>query len=117
MLGLWSLLPQFSYTKLVIIVDADIDPRDWAQVMWAVATRADASRDLVTLTDTPIDYLDFASPKPGLGGKLGMDATNKLAPETEREWGRPMAMDPQTIARIDELWPALGLAPASGTAR
>ncbi|WP_353186601.1 UbiD family decarboxylase [Bosea sp. (in: a-proteobacteria)] len=116
MLGLWSLLPQFSYTKLVIVVDADIDPRDWAQVMWAVATRADASRDLVTLADTPIDYLDFASPKPGLGGKLGIDATNKLAPETEREWGRPMAMDPQTIARIDALWPALGLAPAPGAA-
>jgi 4-hydroxy-3-polyprenylbenzoate decarboxylase len=114
MLGLWSLLPQFSYTKLVIVVDADINPRDWAQVMWAVATRADASRDLVTLTDTPIDYLDFASPKPGLGGKLGIDATNKLPPETEREWGRPMAMDPQVVARIDELWPALGLAPAPG---
>jgi 4-hydroxy-3-polyprenylbenzoate decarboxylase len=109
MLGLWSLLPQFSYTKLVIVVDDDIDPRDWAQVMWAVATRADASRDLVTLTDTPIDYLDFASPKPGLGGKLGIDATNKLPPETEREWGRPMAMDPQVVARIDALWPALGL--------
>ena len=109
MLGLWSMLPQFSYTKLVIIVDDDIDPRDWAQVMWAVATRSDASRDLVTLTDTPIDYLDFASPKPGLGGKLGIDATNKLPPETEREWGRPMAMDPAVEARIDALWPALGL--------
>ena len=117
MLGLWSLLPQFSYTKLVIVVDADIDPRDWTQVMWAVATRADASRDLVTLTDTPIDYLDFASPKPGLGGKLGIDATNKLAPETEREWGRPMAMDPAVSARVDALWPSLGLAPASGAPR
>jgi len=116
MLGLWSLLPQFSYTKLVIIVDGDIDPRDWAQVMWAVATRSDASRDLVTLSDTPIDYLDFASPKPGLGGKLGIDATNKLPPETEREWGRPMAMTPEVIARIDTLWPSLGLHPA-GTAR
>jgi len=116
MLGLWSLLPQFSYTKLVIVVDADIDPRDWTQVMWAVATRADASRDLVTLTDTPIDYLDFASPKPGLGGKLGIDATNKLPPETEREWGRPMAMSPEIVARIDELWPTLGLAPAPGAA-
>ncbi|SEG50219.1 UbiD family decarboxylase [Bosea lathyri] len=114
MLGLWSMLPQFSYTKLVIIVDADIDPRDWAQVMWAVATRADASRDLVTLSDTPIDYLDFASPKPGLGGKLGIDATNKLPPETEREWGRPMAMDPKVSARIDALWPALGLGAAPG---
>lgn len=117
MLGLWSMLPQFSYTKLVIIVDEDIDLRDWAQVMWAVATRADASRDLVTLTDTPIDYLDFASPKPGLGGKLGIDATNKLPPETEREWGRPMAMDPAVEARIDALWPSLGLPPIPGASR
>lgn len=117
MLGLWSMLPQFSYTKLVIIVDEDIDPRDWAQVMWAVATRADASRDLVTLTDTPIDYLDFASPKPGLGGKLGIDATNKLPPETEREWGRPMAMDPAVEARIDALWPSLGLSSNPGALR
>jgi 4-hydroxy-3-polyprenylbenzoate decarboxylase len=117
MLGLWSLLPQFSYTKLVVIVDADIDPRDWAQVMWAVATRSDSSRDLVSIADTPIDYLDFASPKPGLGGKLGIDATNKLPPETEREWGRPMAMDPAVSARIDALWPSLGLAPGSEDAR
>ncbi|MGY6247687.1 UbiD family decarboxylase [Bosea thiooxidans] len=115
MLGLWSLLPQFSYTKLVIVVDADIDPRDWAQVMWAVATRADSSRDLVSIADTPIDYLDFASPKPGLGGKLGIDATNKLAPETDREWGRPMAIDPAVSARIDALWPALGLDTPPGT--
>ncbi|KRE15831.1 3-octaprenyl-4-hydroxybenzoate carboxy-lyase [Bosea sp. Root381] len=116
MLGLWSMLPQFSYTKLLIIVDEDINPRDWAQVMWAVATRADASRDLVNLADTPIDYLDFASPKPGLGGKLGIDATNKLPPETEREWGRPMAMDPAVSARIDALWPSLGLLMPSGSA-
>ncbi|WP_244492825.1 UbiD family decarboxylase [Bosea sp. Root670] len=115
MLGLWSLLPQFSYTKLVIVVDGDIDPRDWAQVMWAVATRSDASRDLITLSDTPIDYLDFASPKPGLGGKLGIDATNKLPPETDREWGRPMAMAPGVSARIDALWPSLGLGPGSGS--
>ena len=114
MLGLWSLLPQFSYTKLVIVVDADIDPRDWAQVMWAVATRADSSRHHVSNPDTPIDYLDFPSPKPGLGGKLGIDATNKLPPETEREWGRPMAMDPQVVARIDALWPTLGLTTAPG---
>ena len=116
MLGLWSMLPQFSYTKLIIVVDADIDPRDWGQVMWAVATRSDASRDLVTIADTPIDYLDFASPKPGLGGKLGIDATNKLPPETEREWGAPMAMDPEVSARIDALWPSLGLATPPGTA-
>jgi 4-hydroxy-3-polyprenylbenzoate decarboxylase len=114
MLGLWSLLPQFSYTKLVIVVDADIDPRDWAQVMWAVATRSDSSRDLVSIADTPIDYLDFASPKPGLGGKLGIDATNKLPPETEREWGRPMAMDPAVSSRIDALWSSLGLGTPSG---
>lgn len=114
MLGLWSMLPQFSYTKLVIIVDADIDPRDWAQVMWAVATRADASRDLVTLSNTPIDYLDFASPQPGLGGKLGIDATNKLPPETGREWGRVLAMDPAVSARVDALWPALGLSGRPG---
>ncbi|GAU82060.1 UbiD family decarboxylase [Bosea sp. BIWAKO-01] len=110
MLGLWSMLPQFTYTKLVIVVDADIDPRDWAQVMWAVATRSDTARDLVTVTDTPIDYLDFASPKPGLGGKLGIDATGKLPPETEREWGRALAMDSAVSARIDALWPTLGLA-------
>lgn len=116
MLGLWSMLPQFSYTKLLIIVDDDIDPRDWAQVMWAVSTRADASRDLVNLADTPIDYLDFASPKPGLGGKLGIDATNKIPPETEREWGRPMAMDPAVCARIDALWPTLGLSLSQGSA-
>jgi 4-hydroxy-3-polyprenylbenzoate decarboxylase len=77
--------------------------------MWAVATRCDASRDLVTLTDTPIDYLDFASPKPGLGGKLGIDATNKIGPETERDWGEVLAMDPDVAARVDALWTKLGL--------
>jgi 4-hydroxy-3-polyprenylbenzoate decarboxylase len=78
--------------------------------MWAVTTRSDSSRDLVTLTDTPIDYLDFASPKSGLGGKLGIDATTKIPPETERAWGEPLAMDPAVIARIDAVWPALGIA-------
>jgi 4-hydroxy-3-polyprenylbenzoate decarboxylase len=109
MLGLWSMLPQFTYTKLLIVVDDDIDIRDWRAVMWAVATRSDSSRDLVTLADTPIDYLDFASPKPGLGGKLGIDATNKLEPETDRPWGVPLAMDPAVIARIDVIWSSLGL--------
>ncbi|WP_448030615.1 UbiD family decarboxylase [Bradyrhizobium liaoningense] len=109
MLGLWSMLPQFSYTKLLIVVDEDIDIRDWRAVMWAVSTRSDSSRDLVTLTDTPIDYLDFASPKSGLGGKLGIDATMKIPPETDRDWGVPLAMDPAVAARVDAMWPSLGL--------
>ncbi|MCL2713046.1 MAG: UbiD family decarboxylase [Alphaproteobacteria bacterium] len=109
MLGLWSMLPQFTYTKLLIVVDEDIDIRDWHSVIWAITTRADTSRDLLMLSDTPIDYLDFASPKSGLGGKLGIDATTKLPPETEREWGRPLAMDPAVVARVDELWPQLGI--------
>ncbi len=110
MLGLWSMLPQFSYTKLLIMVDDDIDIRDWRAVMWAVSTRSDSSHDLVTISDTPIDYLDFASPKPGLGGKLGIDATTKIPPETDRLWGEPLAMDPSVIARIDAMWEHLGLA-------
>jgi 4-hydroxy-3-polyprenylbenzoate decarboxylase len=109
MLGLWSMLPQFTYTKLLIVVDDDIDIRDWREVMWAMATRSDSSRDLVTLTDTPIDYLDFASPKSGLGGKLGIDATNKIGPETDRAWGEPLLMDPAVIARVDAMWSRLGL--------
>lgn len=109
MLGLWSMLPQFSYTKLIIVVDGDIDVRNWGDVMWALATRFDASRDLVAVPDTPIDYLDFASPQPGLGGKLGLDATNKLPPETSREWGRVLAMTPEVTARVDAIWDELGL--------
>jgi 4-hydroxy-3-polyprenylbenzoate decarboxylase len=112
MLGLWSMLPQLTYTKTLIVVDDDVDVRDWADVMWALSTRSDASRDLVVIHDTPIDYLDFASPKPGLGGKLGIDATNKLPPETDREWGRVLAMSPDVIARVDELWQSLGVAQA-----
>lgn len=109
MLGLWSLLPQFTYTKLLILVDEDIDVRSWDEVMWAVATRSDPSRDLVTISDTPIDYLDFASPKAGLGGKLGIDATNKIGSETDREWGKVLAMDPAVAKRVDALWDRLGL--------
>ena len=109
MLGLWSMLPQLTYTKLLIMVDADIDPRNWADVMWAISTRSDPSRDLVTLAETPIDYLDFASPKPGLGGKLGIDATTKIGAETAREWGRVLARDPAVIARVDALWSRLGI--------
>lgn len=109
MMGLWSMLPQFSYTKLIIVVDPDVNVRDWADVMWAVATRFDASRDTVLLSDTPIDYLDFASPKPGLGGKLGLDATNKLAPETDRQWGKVLTMSPDVVARVDQLVSDIGL--------
>ncbi|KLK92952.1 3-octaprenyl-4-hydroxybenzoate carboxy-lyase [Microvirga vignae] len=109
MLGLWSLLPQFTYTKLLILVDEDIDIRSWDDVMWAVATRSDPSRDLVTINDTPIDYLDFASPKAGLGGKLGIDATNKIASETSREWGEVLRTDAAVTARVDALWEKLGL--------
>jgi 4-hydroxy-3-polyprenylbenzoate decarboxylase len=112
MLGLWSMLPQFTYTKLLIVVDDDIDIRDWRAVMWAISTRSDSSRDLVTLSDTPIDYLDFASPKSGLGGKLGIDATTKIPPETERSWGVPLAMDSAVVARIDAMWSRLDLAAA-----
>lgn len=109
MLGLWSMLPQFSYTKLIIAVDPDINVRSWPDVMWALATRFDASRDMVILSDTPIDYLDFASPKPGLGGKLGLDATNKIGPETDREWGRVLAMVPEVEKRVSAMWAELGL--------
>jgi len=112
MMGLWSMLAQFSMTKLIIVVDPDIAVRDWADVLWALSTRFDAPRDLVVVADTPIDYLDFASPQPGLGGKLGLDATTKIGPETTREWGRPLAMDAHTMARVDALWSELGLAGA-----
>ena len=114
MLGLWSLLPQFTYTKMLIAVDPDVNVRDWADVMWAVSTRMDPSRDLVRIDSTPIDYLDFASPKAGLGGKLGIDATVKIGPETEREFGRVLAMDPAVASRVDALWSRLGLREADG---
>jgi len=108
MMGLWSMLPQFSMTKLIIAVDPDIDVRNWADVMWAISTRFDAPRDLVVVPDTPIDYLDFASAKPGLGGKMGIDATNKIGAETDREWGTPLAMSPEVLERVDALWSGLG---------
>lgn len=109
MMGLWSMLPQFSYTKLIIAVDPDIDVRSWTDVMWALSTRFDASRDVITIADTPIDYLDFASPKPGLGGKLGLDVTTKIGAETDREWGHVLKMSPEVSARVDDLWASLGL--------
>jgi 4-hydroxy-3-polyprenylbenzoate decarboxylase len=109
MMGLWSMLPQFSYTKLIIAVDADIDVRAWSDVIWALSTRFDAPRDLVTIADTPIDYLDFASAESGLGGKLGLDATTKIGPETRRQWGKVLRMSDEVAARVDALWPGLGL--------
>ena len=108
-MGLWSMLPQFSYTKLIIAVDPDISVRNWDDVMWALATRFDASRDVITLGHTPVDYLDFASPRSGLGGKLGLDATNKIGAETEREWGAVLKMSDDVVARVDAIWGELGL--------
>lgn len=109
MMGLWSMLPQFSYTKLIITVDPDVDVRNWDDVVWALSTRFDAGRDTVLINDTPIDYLDFASPKHGLGAKLGLDATVKIGPETDREWGRVLKMTPEVGAKVDAIWHELGL--------
>ncbi|KXF76451.1 3-octaprenyl-4-hydroxybenzoate carboxy-lyase [Paramesorhizobium deserti] len=109
MAGLWGMLPQFSYTKGIIVVDDDIDVRSGADILWAASTRADPSRDLMLLERTPIDYLDFASPEPGLGGKLGIDATTKVGAETIREWGKPLIMPIEISRKIDALWPYLGL--------
>jgi len=112
-MAVWSYLRQFTYTKWVIVTDDDIDVRDWKDVMWAVATRMDPARDIVLVEGTPIDYLDFASPESGLGSKIGLDATNKLPPETRREWGRKIRMSDEVVAAITEKWPRLGL-PGSG---
>jgi 4-hydroxy-3-polyprenylbenzoate decarboxylase len=110
MLGLWSMLPQFMMTKTIIVVDAeDIDIRNWDDVLWAISTRFDPSRDLVLLDKTPIDYLDFASPLPGLGGKIGLDATGKIGAETTRPWGRVLGMSAEVVARVDGMWSRLGL--------
>jgi 4-hydroxy-3-polyprenylbenzoate decarboxylase len=109
MFGLWSLLRQFMYTKFIVVVDQDINPRDWKEVVWAMTTRMDPVRDTLLVENTPIDYLDFASPVSGLGGKMGMDATNKWPGETQREWGKPIAMDAATKARVDAIWGSLGL--------
>src|SRR4029079_13861901 len=92
-----------------IVVDDDINARDWKDVMWAVSTRMDPARDITLVENTPIDYLDFASPHSGLGSKIGLDATNKLAPETQREWGRQIRMDKNVIRTVNEKWPRLGL--------
>ena len=101
------------YTKWIIVVDADIDVRDWKDVMWAVSTRMDPARDITLVENTPIDYLDFASPESGLGSKIGLDATNKLAPETKRDWGRKIRMCDEIIETVTRKWPDYGL-PGSG---
>ncbi|WP_027010124.1 4-hydroxy-3-polyprenylbenzoate decarboxylase [Conchiformibius kuhniae] len=109
MMGCWSFLRQFMYTKFIIVVDDDIDCRDWKEVIWAVTTRMDPVRDTVLMENTPIDYLDFASPVSGLGGKMGLDATHKWAGETQREWGRVIERDAATVKQVDEMWDKLGL--------
>lgn len=113
MMGVWSFLRQFLYTKFVIVVDDDINARDWKDVMWAISTRMDPVRDTVLIENTPIDYLDFASPESGLGGKMGMDATNKVGSETHREWGQKIRMDEDVVRKVTEKWAEYGL-PCSG---
>jgi 4-hydroxy-3-polyprenylbenzoate decarboxylase len=107
MLGTWSFLRQFMYTKFVIVVDDDVDVRNWQDVIWAMTTRMDPARDLTILENTPIDYLDFASPVSGLGSKVGFDATNKWPGETNREWGRTIVMSPEVVKKVDEMWDTL----------
>ena len=109
MMGVWSHLRQFMYTKFIVVVDEDVDVRDWKEVIWAMTTRMDPQRDTMLIEHTPIDYLDFASPVSGLGSKMGMDATNKWPGETQREWGRTITMDAEVTARMDALYESLGL--------
>lgn len=109
MMGVWSFLRQFMYTKFIIVVDDDVNIRDWKEVIWAMTTRMDATRDTMLVDNTPIDYLDFASPVAGLGSKMGLDATNKWPGETNREWGTPITHDPVVKARVDAMWDELGL--------
>ena len=109
MFGIWSFLRQFMYTKFIIVVDDDVNIRDWKEVIWALTTRMDATRDTTMVDNTPIDYLDFASPVAGLGSKMGLDATNKWPGETQREWGTPIVMDAEVKQRVDAMWGELGL--------
>tara|TARA_R110002095_G_scaffold173693_1_gene151081 strand:- start:1420 stop:2886 length:1467 start_codon:yes stop_codon:yes gene_type:complete len=109
MFGIWSYLRQFMYTKFVIVTDEDVDVRDWQSVIWAITTRMDPARDTTMIENTPIDYLDFASPVSGLGSKMGLDATNKWQGETSRQWGKPIVMDSAVKQKVDELWSSLGL--------
>ena len=109
MMGVWSFLRQFMYTKFVIVCDDDVNARDWNDVIWAITTRMDPARDTTMIENTPIDYLDFASPVSGLGSKMGMDATNKMPGETDREWGEPIVMDESVKRRVDDIWDQLGI--------
>lgn len=109
MFGVWSILRQFMYTKFIVVVDEDVNTRDWKEVIWAMTTRMDPVRDTLLVENTPIDYLDFASPVSGLGGKMGMDATNKWPGETNREWGRPIVMEQEVKHKVDQMWQDLGL--------
>ncbi|MCO4321086.1 4-hydroxy-3-polyprenylbenzoate decarboxylase [Aliidiomarina quisquiliarum] len=109
MMGVWSYLRQFMYTKFIIVCDDDVNARDWKDVIWAMTTRMDPVRDTTFVENTPIDYLDFASPVSGLGSKMGMDATNKWPGETEREWGVPIVMDENVVQRVDDIWQELGI--------
>ena len=109
MFGVWGFLRQFMYTKFIVVVDDDVNARDWKEVIWAITTRMDPARDTTLIENTPIDYLDFASPVSGLGSKMGMDATNKWPGETTRDWGRPIEMDAAVKKRVDEVWKGLGL--------
>jgi len=109
MMGVWSFLRQFMYTKFVIVVDEDVNTRDWQDVIWAMSTRVDPVRDFTFVENTPIDYLDFASPVSGLGSKVGIDATNKLPGETDREWGTPISMDESVKQKIDQIWSSLNI--------
>ena len=114
MFGIWSFLRQFMYTKFIVVTDDDVDVRDWKEVVWAITTRMDPVRDATLVEHTPIDYLDFASPVPGLGSKMGIDATNKWPGETAREWGRPIEMDAAAKKRAESLVAKL-LGAAGGT--
>ncbi len=109
MFGVWSFLRQFMYTKFIVVVDEDVDIRDWKEVIWAITTRVDPIRDTTMVDNTPIDYLDFASPVSGLGSKMGIDATNKWPGETSREWGKTIAMDDDVKRRVDAVWESLGI--------
>ncbi|WP_343653361.1 UbiD family decarboxylase, partial [Herbaspirillum sp.] len=109
MFGVWSFLRQFMYTKFIVVVDEDVDIRDWKEVIWAITTRVDPVRDTVLVDNTPIDYLDFASPISGLGSKMGIDATNKWPGETSREWGTPIVMSDEVKKRVDTIWKDLGI--------
>jgi 4-hydroxy-3-polyprenylbenzoate decarboxylase len=107
MFGIWSFLRQFMYTKFIVVVDDDINVRDWSDVIWAITTRVDPVRDTLLADNTPIDYLDFASPVSGLGSKMGIDATNKWPGESSREWGRPLVMSADVTAKVEKIWQTL----------